>query len=222
MFAGIIVDIIIIAICIVTIYLGYRRGLTSVLYGIIAFIISLIIVFILYKPVSNAIINNTQIDENIAETIKNMLPEEMLSGENKSQENTNISEGGLEIVNNYVTEAVAKAEKDISSYVAIQLSQFFVRIGTMILLFVISRIVLIIIKFATNIIAMLPIISTFNRLGGLIYGILKSLIIIYVCLAIFSMLSPIISSWGIIEAIEESHLGRLFYNNNIILNLITK
>lgn len=220
---GIIVDLLIASIIISVSYMGYKRGLTSVLYKIIAFILSIIIVLVLYKPVSNTIIENTNFDENIASTIKEVLPESMLSEKNQEDEkNSNVSKGTITLINNYISEAVEKAENNTVDYVATQLSYFLVRIITMIILYVVSRVLLIVLKFATDIIASLPIISTFNKSGGLIYGVLKSFIIIYAILAILSAFSPIISSWGIISAIESSWIGKAMYNNNIILNLIIK
>lgn len=220
---GIIVDLLIASIIISVSYIGYKRGLTSVLYKIIAFILSIIIVLVLYKPVSNTIIENTNFDENIASTIKEVLPESMLSEKNQEDEkNSNISKGTITLINNYISEAVEKAENNTVDYVATQLSYFLVKIVTMIILYVVSRMLLIVLKFATDIIASLPIISTFNKSGGLIYGVLKSFIIIYAILAILSAFSPIISSWGIIAAIESSCIGKAMYNNNIILNLIIK
>ena len=75
------------------------------------------------------------------------------------------------------------------------------------------------IRFAAELIANLPIISLFNKSGGLIYGILKGFITAYLILAIFSLISPFISELGIISAIEDSRIGATMYNNNIILNI---
>lgn len=224
---GTIIDIFIIAIIISGTYIGYKRGLTSVLYKIIAFIVSLIIVFILYMPVSNTIITNTNIDESIAKAVKNAIPSNILvqgGNETIKQEDTekNVSNKIINMMSTYASEAIEKAENDVAEYVSLQISYFIVRLGTMIGLYIISRALLVILKFATNIISGLPIISTFDKSGGLIYGILKSLIIIYAIFAILSAFSPIISSWGIISAIEKSHLGSIMYNNNFLLNLIVK
>ena len=64
-FGGILVDLVIISILISNSYWGYRRGLVAVLFKILAFIVALLVVFLLYKPVSNSIINNTQLDETL-------------------------------------------------------------------------------------------------------------------------------------------------------------
>ncbi len=221
--SGVIVDLIIISIIIATSYLGYRRGLSSVLYSIIALILSIMIMFVLYKPVSNTIIANTNLDENMASTIKNILPDGLVvDGKTVDENNSEYSSGVTKLINGYITEAVQKSEKDVVNYVSLQLAYFLIRIMTMIILYIVSRIVLVIIRFATNIIASLPVIKTFDKTGGLIYGVIKSFLIVFVILAIFSAFSPIISSWGVIGAIERSNIGRILYNNNFILNLITK
>lgn len=222
---GTIIDIIIVALAVCTTYMGYRKGLSSVLYKIISFVISLIIVFILYQPVSNTIISNTQIDENIAKTIQNAVPETLLTQGAENVENTedpNVSNKVVKMMSTYASEAIVKAENDVASYVSLQIAYFIVRLGTMVVLYIVSRLILVIIKFATNIIANLPIISTFDKSGGLIYGLLKSIVIIYVIFAILSAVSPLISSWGIISAIEKSKIGSIMYNNNFLLNLIVK
>lgn len=226
---GIIVDIFIVAIIISMTYVGYRKGLSSVLYKIIAFVVSLIVVFILYQPVSNTIIDNTQIDENIAKAVQNAIPENILTqdlktaeSQNNNEEGKNVSSKIVTMMSTYASEAIEKAENDISAYVSLQIAYFIVRLGTMILLYVVSRILLVILRFATNIISSLPVISTFDRSGGLVYGVLKSFIIIYAIFAVLSAVSPLISSWGIISAIQKSWLGSIMYNNNFLLNLIVK
>ena len=60
------------------------------------------------------------------------------------------------------------------------------------------------------------------KTGGLIYGVIKGFLLVYLILAILSVISPLVSSWGIMNAVEDSYLGSTMYNNNIILNLIIK
>lgn len=65
-----IVIIIFIALCIL---LGYIRGLAKVAVKIIGFIASLIIALVLYTPVSNYIINNTEVVGNLQVTIQDKI-----------------------------------------------------------------------------------------------------------------------------------------------------
>ena len=62
---SVIIDIAIVAIMAICIIIGYVKGLTGSLIKILSFVLSLIIAFILFIPVSNFIINHTQIDEMI-------------------------------------------------------------------------------------------------------------------------------------------------------------
>ena len=77
---------------------------------------------------------------------------------------------------------------------------------------------LILLKFLTEIIANLPIIKQFNEIGGLVYGIIKGLIIIYLILTIMFLVISINENGIIANAIEESNITKFLYNNNIIIN----
>lgn len=222
-FGGILVDLVIISILISNSYWGYRRGLVAVLFKVLVFIISLLIVFLLYKPVSNSIIENTQLDEWLSTSIRSNLEGTTLSdGKLLEPTESNFSVAVVEMINSFVTEALELAEIDPVGYVSIQLAQFMIRVGTMLLLFIISRFFLLIIRFAAELIGNLPFIKLFNKSGGLIYGVIKGFLTIYLILAIFSVISPLIASWGVISAIEDSTLGSKMYNNNFIVNLVTK
>lgn len=222
-FGGILVDLVIISIIISTTYWGYRRGLVAVLMKFLTFLISLIIVFLLYKPVSASIINNTQLDEKLANAIRTNLSGTVLTLEgNMVQESNSISDGVYDLIKSFVTEALQKNEIDPIGYVSIQLSQSMIRVGTIFILFIVSRFFLLFIRFAAELIANLPFIKTFNRSGGLVLGLVKGFFTVYLILAVFSLVSPLISKWGVIGAIDDSTLGRKMYNNNLIINILIK
>ena len=54
---GIIIDLILLAIILINVLIGYKRGLIKVAFNIFAFIIALIVTLILVRPVSYLIIN---------------------------------------------------------------------------------------------------------------------------------------------------------------------
>ena len=68
---GILVDLVVVAILILNIIIGYKKGLVNAIFSICAFLIAIAATFILYKPVSNIIINNTEIEQKIKEVIIN-------------------------------------------------------------------------------------------------------------------------------------------------------
>ena len=209
---SIIVDLVILGIFILCLIMGYVRGLTGSLIKIVSFVLSLVIAFVLFIPISNLIIDNTKIDENIEQSIR-----EMIIG------NTEEEQKMPEAITDYITEQVENAsdsaKEAIADSTARDVSLTIVKAGTWIVLFIIARILLILLRFITSLIAKLPVIKQFDKLGGIIYGILEGLIIIYVLLAIISFISPMMNG-TLANAIEQSYVGSLLYNNNLLLKII--
>lgn len=219
-FGGILVDLVIISIIISNAFWGYRRGLVNVIFQALAFIVSLLIMFVLYKPVANTIMNATSLDETLSSAIaSNLTGTTLEDGELLNAEQSNISTSVVNLINSFVTEALNKAETDVVAYASNQLAKVMIYTGTMLLLFIVSRTLLVFVRFVAELIGNLPIIKMFNKSGGLIFGVIKGFVIAYAILAILSVLSPIISQIGIISAIQDSILGSAMYNNNILLNL---
>lgn len=219
-FGGILVDLVIISIIISNVFWGYRKGLVSVVFKIITFVISLLIVFVLYKPVSQSIINSTEIDEWLANALEeNLTGRTMEEGVFVFTEETTVSKGMVELIDSFVSEALNESSSDPVNYVSEKLAIFMVQTGTFLLLFMLSRGALLFVRFAAELVANLPIIKMFNKSGGLIYGVLKGFFTVYLILAVFSLISPIIYDFGIIQSIQDSALGRGMYDNNLILNI---
>ncbi len=218
---GIIIDIIILSIILLSTYLGYRKGLIGVAFKILSFIIAILITVILFKPVTLYVINTTTIDENI----ENAIIEKFGSA--------NITEQGVidkkdldapEVLINYVNESIkntVEQSKDaIIKSVARDLSINIINVIVMIGLFIITRVLLIFAKVLFEAVSELPVVKQFNEIGGIIYGILRGLLIILIILAIISLILPMIDKTGILEIINTSFIGKLLYNNNLILMIL--
>ena len=136
--------------------------------------------------------------------------------------NSNISKVVVEELNSFVRDALKKSEDNVIGYISQNIAVQIIRIGTMLVLFIVARIFLLFIRFFAEILANLPIIKMFNRSGGLVYGVIKGFLITYVILGIFSIASPLIANWGVLDAIQDSKLGNKMYNENIIIEFISK
>ena len=77
---GIAIDIGIVLIMMLSIFIGYKKGLIKVAISFLAIIVSLVVAIIVYKPLAKQIANNTQIYEKI-ENLKKSYG----SGESKNQ-----------------------------------------------------------------------------------------------------------------------------------------
>ena len=217
----IIVDLIILAVLLICIGLGYKRGLTGCLLKIISFVLAIVIACILFKPVANIIINNTQIDDDLEKSIKNIIvkPEDGNETKEEIENNTETINDNTTmptVVEKYINETMENTSDDIREKVAITI----INAGTWIILFIIAKILLVVLKIISNWITKLPIIKQFDKLGGIIYGLAEALIIIYFVMAIISFISPMIPDSTIILSIKKSFLGSFMYNSNLLLKII--
>lgn len=158
------IDIIIIAIIAICVITGYKKGLVEVAFRLISFIIALILSLVLYIPVSNCIIENTQVDDKIQEIIlKNINQKEIKIGETNTETN-NLPD----IVTNYISKTVGDvantAKNNIAEILATNISITVVKIITLLAIFIITRIILSIAKIIINTIASLPIINGANKI----------------------------------------------------------
>lgn len=210
---SIIIDLVIIGIILICLIIGYIRGLTGSLIKIISFVLSLVIAFVLFVPISNLIIDNTNIDENLEHSIR-----EMIIQDNESEEQNMPSEI-TEYIGKQVDQAADSAKETIVDSTARDVSLTIVKAGTWFALFIVARILLILLRFVTSLIAKLPVIKQFDKLGGIIYGLLEGLIIVYILLAIISFISPMLDG-TLVNDINESYIGSMMYNSNLLLKII--
>ena len=209
---GIFLDIVVVAILALNIILGYKKGLINVVFNIVAFLLAIIITFVLYKPVSNIIIQNTNIHENIKEMI--LKRSQGTEPKEENIESNDINKYIENSINNMTNEAKTAAREVVAENFATKA----VQVITGIVLFILTRAILILLRFVTQTIAKLPIIKQFNTLGGIIYGIIKGLIIIYVLLTIMYLIVSIKGNGNIALAIDSSCITKFLYDNNIIVN----
>lgn len=198
---GIIVDLIIIAIIVLSTFLAYKKGVVKLAIGLCSFVIAIVLTFILYRPISNLVINVTAIDEAIENTIYEKA-NDMIKENEKGNELTNQM---IETTKNEMLPATART-----------LSINIVTGCVSIVLFVAIRIALKFITALADAIAKLPILKQLNEAGGIIYGILRGILMIYVILLILAIPGNINPKNTINESINQSFLGKTMYENNIL------
>ncbi|MCI8760607.1 MAG: CvpA family protein [Clostridia bacterium] len=198
---GVVVDLIIIAIIVLSTFLAYQKGLVKLAIGLCAFAISIVITVILYQPISNLVINVTTIDEMIEDAIY-----EKANG--VIQENTD--EEGL------TSQMIQSAKDGMLPEVAREMAINIVRGGVMIVLFVATKIALKFITALADAIAKLPIVDQLNKTSGMIFGIFRGILIVYVGLLILAIPGQINPNNKINSSVEQSLLGKTMYENNIL------
>lgn len=120
------------------------------------------------------------------------------------------------IIRNFENSAKDIAVKETSKQVAM----LAVNLLSIICVYLVSRLILLLLKGIINGIASLPIIKQFNEIGGLIAGVVKGLVLIYVVFAIIILLSDMFDFSGFVGLIDKSLLGKVFFDNNVIINIL--
>ena len=134
---GIVLDVILIVIILLNVIICYKKGLVKLAVGLVAVIVSLILAMILYKPVTNIIIKNTEIDEKIKESIINTLTTE-------SNENDTSDKGMMQYMQSYVDDAVNKPKNEIVIEASEVVSTKIINVCAFLGIFVVVRILAII------------------------------------------------------------------------------
>lgn len=194
-----IIDLCILMIIALSTFIGFKKGFIKVAFRLISFILALIIALVLYKPVSNFINNYTPIPNKIESKI-----ESRISSSNKEETN-NLVANYYKNIRNISTTVIAK-----------NITNSIVNISSILIVFLLSRLLLMFLRISTDLIAKLPLIKQFNHIGGFIYGLLAGFFIIYLFFTIITLLAPIINLNNIIKLINSSIIANIMYNNNIL------
>ena len=193
---GIVIDLIIIMFILACVFGGYKKGLVKLGIHMISFLIAILITIVLYRPISDLVINYTNIDESIENSIMTKIDPK----EYKNDDESKLLVNGKNVL---LTQTVRPLTYNII-YTAI-----------MIILFIIMRVILTIIVSITDIVTSLPIIKQFNKAGGMLYGIIIGFFVIYVILFIVNIVKQINNS-EIVGVINQTIITKSMYENNIL------
>lgn len=192
---GIIIDIILIAIVLLSAFLGYKKGLVKLGAKLFAGIIAIILTIIVYKPVSGMIINNTSIDEKIKDTIIQNATDVIDKNEQMPNSITN------QLENNILPEQAENLSKSVVYAV------------TAVVLFIVVKIILSIVISLMDFVANLPVLKQFNEVGGIVYGLVRGVLIVGICILLMGAYTKINPESELNSKIQSTHITKIIYEN---------
>ncbi len=213
---GIIFDIIILAIFALNIFICYKKGLVKLAVGLIAVVVAIILAVALYKPVSNLVMEKTGINEKI----ENLIIENFSAKTSEGQEVRYV--GLIDYIEKYATDAVNKTQNEIVYETAGTLAVKVTNVIVLLAIFIVVRALLLLLTFVSDMITSLPLIKQCNEVGGVVYGIIKALLIVYVILAILFFVVLVSGNTQISDIVSSSYITKFLYEHNIILNILFK
>ena len=102
-----------------------------------------------------------------------------------------------------------------------ELSINIIRFAIFLILLIGLKIAIRCISALANLIAKIPLIKQFNALGGILYGLIRGFVIVFVGLMIIQFVTNMEPNNKAYQYIEESYITKPLYDNNII-NIIFK
>lgn len=225
--------IVIIAVLVFGAVKGYKRGFLRIAVWFAGLIAVLFIVTKLSPYVSDFLIKNTSLYENVRTKIiqvyedqnTKQIPDDTLPGD--SMENDYIDSFGFpelitdSIKTNNTSEIYDRLAVTLfKDYISGYLSQLSIKAGTFVGLFVILVLIQFVLFVTIKLLEKIPVLRTFNRLLGMATGITLSLVFVWVFfIAVMMFFAHSFGGW-VFSQVKASRILTYIFNNNILFDLI--
>lgn len=217
-------DIVVIAIIIIAIFMGYKKGFIKTLFGVLSFFIAIAITFTFYKPVMELIKERTGFEEWLYGYLHEMNLDDK-NAEEVSGEQVVLSESGENYINN-LPDAIVKMigldefKENAKVTVIEKIVEFVVKLLAIVIVYIVSKLILLVLVLVLDSIAKLPVLKQFNELLGLVLGGILGFIQVYVVCAIITLIGSLPALSGICSIISNSLIAHIFYDNNLLLKIL--
>ena len=208
---------------------GWRRGLIMTVFSMFATVIAIAISAQLSPQLSRTW-QNTAFYEKVSERVEMTLF--------KGQDSQNDGEEGEDnrgVINSLplpdVVQNVLASNDDVQNnmlgvsafrkYIADSVTGIILNAISFVLVFVGVSIIMRIIIRCLNLLSRLPVIHTMNKMGGMLVGLLKGLILLWLICIVITIMSGTEAGIYLYGQINESPFLKYIYDNNMIMALIT-
>lgn len=217
-----IIDFIVIGIMILFMIEGTVKGFVRSIFGLLSFILSILIAKLLYSDLAVILKTTTNMDENLKVWILERL------GGNMGEKVADLSSSqlsSLKIPELLHSDFLVKLhEGNLTESLQIQITQLLsdlmINILAVFIIFFASQIVFWLLEKILNLFTKLPVISQLNRFLGFIFGSLKGVVILYISFALLIPILSFVPQQGITDKINESIIGSELYNNNVVVRFL--
>jgi uncharacterized membrane protein required for colicin V production len=190
---------------------GYKKGLVKGLFGVLSFVLSGFITAIIYKPVSEYIMNITFVKNNMASL-----------GDKISSLLSIPAQEEISKLPHWLYDTAYKTSEAANTAVTNAAVTIIVNIFCIVVICLLVKVALRLFEGVFGIIMKLPILNLVNKSGGMICGIITSVAVLWIVLAVVVLFAGTEIFKPINEAIQETSVLKYFYNNNLLMKMIIK
>lgn len=238
------IDIIALAVILISAFIGYKRGLVKTAFSLLSFFIALGLAILFYKPLALILTEKTTIDDWIIERVENsgtstvevveeQPKEEVVEDETKDFSIDSlvdsVKQDGFAVITNTFSELpnvlVEKFDvEDIKASAkhtfALKVSELIMNLLSLIAIYIVVKITLIVAGFLLNGLMEMPVLKQVNEILGMIIGGMLGFVELYIVFAIFTFVSSITNINFIIDAIKASAFASVLFENNLIMKFL--
>lgn len=191
-------DILFIAVLILFAFFGWKNGFVKMGFGLLSFLIAIMLGRILY-PHCSAFLRNTPIYEGI-----------LSLAQKNGVDNVIAAEQG------FFADLIAKSGELVTTYLA----DILLNVLAFLLVVILVKLLLFFVSKILNLFSKLPVISFVNRIAGLFAGLCEGILILMVALALIQWISPLRENPVLEREIEKSVIVYQMYYENPLLTFI--
>ena len=221
-----ILTIIILAVLVLSVIGGYKKGFLKTAFSLVAWIVVLILCNFVTPIVTDMLVEKTEIEVVVQKTVDTKIDQVINETINETIEGTDLAEleaalpaelkdallgenGSLqEVVTNGVDLDTAGLVNGI------------VGILGFVITVIVLRLAMLVVELALNLVGKLPLIGPMDKILGLACGAGKGIILCWVILAVVSVLALTGTNTELATYISQSELLTWLQDNNVLLNLI--
>lgn len=200
-------DIAVLLIIAVFAVIGVKRGFVRSVVGVLSFAASIALAWILHPVVSDVMVS-LGVDITLAEKIRDSIMGYTSAG------------GEITVLPETVGAAVQAGQIEVVNAVAKSAAGIAMNIVAFTGVLIISRIIIWIAVKLLNILSKLPVVNGFNRIAGLLLGLVQGTAVVYVILALIFAFAPVGTNESVNGFMENSSVAILMYENNPVIDII--
>ena len=107
-------------------------------------------------------------------------------------------------------------------YLAYYISYMLVKVISFVAVFIVLCVAVNIIYFALGIVSKLPIVGSVDKMGGILFGALEALLVVWIVFLVISLLANTEIGGNLFNQIEENKVLKMIYDKNVLYSLVTK
>ena len=210
---SIILDIILVAVLVISTWIAAKKGIFKSIYKLSSIVLTIIAVLLLSEPVGN-MIESSGVGIKIDQMVYTAL---IADKEYDSELGKMVSTGEEKNISDlpaFVSDAVETAAENA---IVPAVSEIVKKLVCAIIIYLLAKLLLFLIFLVIDGMFKLPLLKSANKLLGGVAGLISGLLIIYIVCGIASL--NVQNSAVIREAVDSTYIVKYFYDQNLLMNL---